>query len=329
MPVDDLPRHGGDLGAATRRYGSPPSEWLDLSTGINPLPYPPPPLAAHWWSRLPDGAAEEDLVNAAARYYGAGAGVSVVAAPGTQALIQWLPRLRGPSRVAVVGPTYAEHAAAWAGAGHQVTEAGSLDEAMGADVVVVVNPNNPDGRVLTPERLAAAAARVSLLVVDEAFADAAPSPSLAGRAGDGGVVVLRSFGKFFGLAGVRLGFALTDATMATALKTALGPWPVAGPTLAVGTAALGDATWIEATRAALVAMSDRLDAVLSAVGLEVVGGTPLFRFVKVPGDAWAMRDRLARRGILVRAFAWSPDRLRFGLPCDDRGLERISAALRP
>ncbi|MEO5375955.1 MAG: threonine-phosphate decarboxylase CobD [Alphaproteobacteria bacterium] len=331
MPVDDLPRHGGDLAAATRRYGEPRAGWLDLSTGVNPRPYPLPALDPACWTRLPDSAAETALRRAAAAAFGSGGETVVVAAPGTQALIQWLPRLEPPSpssTVAVLSPTYAEHAAAWAAAGHRVMDVAHLDAAPTADVVVVVTPNNPDGRIVPAGDLAATAARTRLLVVDEAFADPLSAAASPGPGG-GRMVALRSFGKFFGLPGLRLGFALTDPVTAETLRAAMGPWPVAGPALAVATVALADRAWIEDTRRWLDGMAGRLDQALSAAGLEVVGGTPLFRLARVPGNgASALHDRLARRGILVRAFTWSADRLRFGLPADEAGLARLSAALR-
>ncbi len=332
--------HGGDLAWAVARFGPSNTGWLDLSTGINPQPYPVPPLPAErWaeaWTRLPGTAAVDALRAAAARCYGVRALGAIVAAPGTQALIQLLPRLRPAGRVAVLGPTYAEHAHAWAAAGHAVTEvAASGGEPWGdlgdtADVVVVTNPNNPDGHAVAPVRLieaaAALAARGGWLVVDEAFADTAPVLSVAAAAGRPGLVVLRSFGKFFGLAGVRLGFALTGPGLAARTAAGLGPWAVSGPAIAVGTAALADRAWIAATRTALNAAAARLDRLLAAHGLGVAGGTSLFRLVEDPA-APEVFERLGRAGILVRHFPGRPDRLRFGLPGSEADWRRLEAAL--
>lgn len=325
-PHPALPRHGGDLAAAKRRYGTPPRPWLDLSTGINPRSYPLPSLPASCWTDLPDADADAALLAAAAACYGTPPQAGMVAAAGTQALIQWLPRLRPPSRVAVLGPTYAEHAAAWAAAGHQVAEVATLDAAAGADVVVVVNPNNPDGRIFPFAALEGAAARARLLVVDEAFADVAPEASIAAWAGRPGLVILRSFGKFFGLAGLRLGFALTDRDTAGRLRAAQGGWAVAGPAMAVGTGALSDRAWISDTRRWLKERAERLDVVLGAAGIEVLGGTTLFRLARC-SDAQRLADHLGRQGILTRAFAYEPEWLRVGLPGDDDGLERLRLAL--
>ncbi|KAF0118930.1 MAG: cobalamin biosynthetic protein CobC [Rhodospirillaceae bacterium] len=315
-----MPRHGGDWSAAQAQFGRRP--WLDLSTGINPWPYPIPEETAEDWTRLPAADQHRTLCAIAARCYGAGPETAVVAAPGTQALIQWLPYLAGREslRVAVLEPTYAEHAAAWSAAGHEVVPVNSLTDiaAVGASVAVVVNPNNPDGRSHPPESLCALTRTLRLLVVDEAFADVRPDvsviplvphpPCLPER-----IVVLRSFGKFFGLAGVRLGFAITGPLFAARLEAALGPWAVGGVAVRLGIRALSDEAWQAATRTRLHAAAARLDAVLTAAGLTVTGGTDLFRFV-VCERARDVYEQLGRAGILVRAFPHLPLCLRWGLP---------------
>ena len=326
--------HGGAIDAAAARHGIPRRRWLDLSTGINPIPYPLPDVAAEIWTRLPDTALDASLRQAAASRYGVADPAWVVAAPGTQALIQWLPRLRAPSRVAVLGPTYGEHAVSWAAAGHRVTEVianGTPDDGLcGFDVVVSVNPNNPDGRVIEPARLLELADRLEreggLLVVDEAFADAVHDISLAPRAGRPGLVVLRSFGKFHGLAGLRLGFALASPDMAGRLGRALGPWAVSGPAAAIGAAALGDAPWAEETRARLATDAGRLDDLLKQNGLAVTGGTPLFRLA-TDAAAQDLFEHLARSAILVRRFSGEATWLRFGIPGGAAEFERLGAAL--
>lgn len=328
MALTPLPIHGGDLAAAEARWGRPRAGWLDLSTGINPWPYPIPPLPPEAWTRLPGAAEDAALRVAAARRYGAPAADRVLAGPGTSALIQALPRTRAPGRVAVVAPTYGEHARAWAAAGHQVTEVPSLDAAE-AEVIVVVNPNNPDGRAIAPETLLdlalRQAAKGGLLLVDEAFGDMTPALSVA-PALRPGLAVLRSFGKFYGLAGLRLGFLLAEPALRDAVAAQLGPWPVSGPALGVGRAALDDDAWAEATQARLQRETAALDAVLERAGLGLIGGTTLFRLFSHP-QASALYDRLGRAGILVRAFETHPDRLRFGLPADAEGRERLAAAL--
>lgn len=324
--------HGGDLDAARAAFPGAPEPWVDLSTGINPWPYPLPPILVESWTRLPARGAESALRAAAAACYGAASAELVAAASGSQALIQLLPRLRPPSRVAVLAPTYAEHAACWAGGGHAVTEVATPEAAqggIGADVLVVVNPNNPDGRRLAPGRLlelaGSQAARGGWLVVDEAFADGEPDGSVAPFAGAPGLIVLRSFGKFFGLAGLRLGIALAEPALAAGLRAAIGPWAVSGPGLSIATAALRDRAWIAATRMRLAEDSAALDRLLAGAGLAPVGGTDLFRLVAHERAQEVYRS-LGEAGILVRRFEHRPDWLRFGLPGEASAWERLGIA---
>ena len=324
--------HGGNVAAAMVRFPAAPTPWIDLSTGVNPWPYPVPRLPATAWTRLPDCEAESGLRAAAAEAYGAPDADCVAAAAGSQALIQLLPRLRAASRVAVLEPTYAEHALCWRAVGHAVVAVDSFNalQAPDLDVAVVVNPNNPDGqRHPAPALLQLAetlAARRGWLVVDEAFGDLTPELSLAGAADSPGLIVLRSFGKFFGLAGLRLGFALSAPPLAARIRDALGPWPVNGPACALGPLALSDSDWVRATRDHLVTAAERLDRLLVAHGLEVVGGTSLFRLARAERAA-ALFTALAQAGILVRPFDRHPHWLRFGLPPNPAACDRLEQAL--
>lgn len=314
---EDIP-HGGNLTEARRRFPEARQPWLDLSTGISPFPYPLPEFSAEAFTRLPEPADVLRLQALAARRYGARDAAQVVAAPGTQILLPLIAKLLPPGRARVVGPTYAEHARAAALAGHEVVKDGP------SGLLTIVNPNNPDGRFRTRRELLAARPPQGLLVVDEAFMEAAPrDESLAGEVEDG-VIVLRSFGKFHGLAGLRLGFAIASATAAEKLRDALGPWAVSGPALAVGLAALADEAWAAAARARLAEAAAGLDAVLAAGGCRVLGGTSLFRLAEVPPGT---SERLGRAGILIRRFEYWPDRLRFGLPPDAASLRRLAEAL--
>ncbi len=318
--------HGGGLIAARRRFPDAPQPWLDLSTGINPVAYTLPSIPAHAVTRLPEPEQVAALEAVAARAYGVSDAAAVVAAPGTQALIHLLPRLRPRGTVSVLSPTYAEHHAAWALAGHAVSEAPHLGEAA---VAVVVRPNNPDGSVGDADTLLARADRLAaqggLLVVDEAFADL-EGCSLAPLMPRPGLLLLRSFGKTYGLAGLRLGFALADPALAAVLRQALGPWAVSGPAVWAGSHALADAAWRDETATRLAAVADRLDATLCRAGCRVVGGTRLFRLVSSP-DAAGLADRLAASGILVRRFADHPAWLRFGLPGSPGDWARLGAVL--
>lgn len=325
--------HGGDLDRARVRFPGAPEPWIDLSTGINPELYPVPDLHEEVWARLPQASDVRRLQEAARRRYGAQRADQVTCAPGTQAIIQVLPTLVLRGSVQVLGPTYGEHAAAWQRAGHDVSEVRDIAALGGAGVrvVVVVNPNNPTGRVVPASVLRDLAGRLhgagGLLVVDEAFADVAAEDVSVVPEVPPGAVVLRSFGKMYGLAGLRLGFAVAEGEICARLKEALGPWPVSGPALAIGAAALGDDAWLAAARARLARDAARLDRFLVTSGATLVGGTTLFRLAEHP-DALRVAERLGEAGILVRTFEYAPTWLRFGLPRGEDAWRRLDDALR-
>ena len=326
--IPPLPQHGGGLVQARLRWPDAPAPWLDLSTGINPHPYALPPLAPDLWHRLPDQHLEDALTQAARDHYGLPAHGAVLATPGSGAAIRALPTTLPTGRVALLGPTYGEHEAAWRNAGHHVEICRDLSQMASAPVAVVVNPNNPDGRIIPPLDLLDFAHRhpQTLLVVDQAFGDTAPELSLIPHV-PGNAVILTSFGKFFGLAGLRLGLVFAHPHHLTALTARLGPWPVSGPALAIAAQALAHQDWIAATRQALHQQTSALDRVLNDAGLCLAGGTPLFRLISHPRahDLW---DHLGRHGILTRVFSYRTDWLRLGLPADAVLLQRLSNALR-
>ena len=323
--------HGGDLAMARQEFPNAPQPFIDLSTGINPDAYPVPPLSADLFVRLPQQEMLQNLLAVAAKLYGAPSRDHVVAGPGTQILLPGVMALLSPGCAKVLGPTYAEHVRVASLVGHRTTEAAHVAELEEADLAVVVNPNNPDGRILPKSVLIALAdklrARGGLLMVDEAFADvASPDVSLAGEVVRGNIVVLRSFGKFFGLAGLRLGFAVAPPDLAGRLAAWLGPWAVAGPAIAVGKMALADVDWARATRETLRRKAERLDEILEQAGLQPVGGTSLFRLAHTP-LASKLFHHLGNAGIFVRRFAEQPHWLRFGLPGSDDAWTRLRATL--
>lgn len=312
--------HGGDLGAIRRRFPEAPEPWIDLSTGINPVPYPVVDVAVETWSRLPTRQQERALVEAAAVRYGVRDSATIVAAPGTQALIQLLPRLVARSRVAVLGPTYEEHAHCWARQGHEVAIVSDFER---ADVTIVVNPNNPTGKLLPPEMLRQDR---GMLIVDEAFVDLLPREASLAADLPTNTVILRSFGKVYGLAGVRLGFAIAERPIADRIRDELGPWAVSGPALEIGRRALADAAWLQAAAVRLAVDRRTLDALLVSAGFAILGGTPLFCLGSHP-DAGRLVEKLGRHGIHVRRFTHEPQWLRFGLPADESAFVRLGAAL--
>ncbi|MBB6182104.1 threonine-phosphate decarboxylase CobD [Pseudorhizobium flavum] len=322
--------HGGNLGRARALFPDAPEPLIDLSTGINPNSYPHSPLPANAFSRLPDPEDLGRLKEAAARSYGAPSAAHVAAGPGTQILLPIVARLpKNGGKAAILSPTYAEHARAARLAGYDVREVNDPERLLEADLAVTVNPNNPTGRIVPRPQLLEIAAHLrgkgGLLVVDEAFHDASESESVADAVDSGGLLVLRSFGKFYGMAGVRLGFAISHPDLVARIEDELGPWSVSGPALHIGSEALADQEWRRTMRERLRRSAVRLDAVLEQRGISVAGGTSLFRFIR-HADAQRLFDALGREGIFVRRFEDRPEELRLGLPADDQW-ERVKTAL--
>ncbi len=318
------PVHGGRLREAAQRHGIALTDWLDLSTGINPQPYPAPPIPPEIWQRLPEG--DDGLEAAAAAYYGS---KDLLPVAGTQAAIQTLPALLRGERVSVLAPGYAEHAWAWRERAPRLCAPEALEAAIAhSDIVVVCNPNNPCGTRFATAQLTdwyrKLAARGGWLIVDEAFIDVTPEDSLAPQAGEPGLIVLRSPGKFFGLAGARAGFVFGPAELRARLAEHLGPWAVSGPARHALRAALADHAWQDTARARLADSAAQLAALLSSRGLQP-HGTALFQRVLTP-HAELLADRFAGQGVLVRRFA-EPAALRFGLPANSAELTRLASTL--
>lgn len=317
--------HGGRLRHAAHTYRISARKWLDLSTGINPLGWPVPTMPPEVWQRLPED--EDGLYMATTAYF---ASTAVLPVAGSQAAIQALPRLRAPGRVGVIAPTYAEHARAWSLAGHAV-EALAIDAVDAAlnklDVLIVVNPNNPTGSIVEPEKLLEwhrrLATRAGWLIVDEAFIELQPSCSVASAAFEPGLIVLRSLGKFWGLAGLRAGFALAEPGLLSTMREQLGPWQLSHPARWVAQRALMDQEWIGATRTRLQRDGERLAEVLAAHGWQSPSGCGLFRWVPTQRAAF-LHDALARQAVLVRKYE---DGMRVGLPGDESGWHKLEAAL--
>jgi cobalamin biosynthetic protein CobC len=305
--------HGGGIDAAIASYGGDRAGWLDLSTGINPVPYPLAPLPPDAWTALPDAGAFAQLYANARQFWQVPDQAAIIAASGASALIAALPHILPKGRADIPGPTYNEHEAAFRVAGWDIGRADCT-------LRVIVHPNNPDGRIWTAQDCTA-----PITIIDESFCDIAPDASLIHLAARGDVIVLKSFGKFWGLAGLRLGFAIGDPAVIQRLSALLGPWQVSGPALATGAAALADHAWAAATRVRLAQDAARLDQLVLAKGAQLVGGTPLFRLYRVD-DAAAWQHRLAQGHVWSRIFPYASDWLRLGLPAPDRWAQ-IQAAL--
>ncbi|AXA38601.1 threonine-phosphate decarboxylase CobD [Rhizobium leguminosarum] len=329
--------HGGGITAAAVAFGGRPEDWLDLSTGINPCPVALPDIPATAWHRLPDRHLIDEARRAARDYYGSGE-ILPLPVPGTQSVIQLLPRLVEAgrlvavtdNRVAVVSPTYGEYARAFASAGFGVDAVDDI-AAIGAGhrLAVVVNPNNPDGLIWPAETLIALHHRIKaaggFLVVDEAFGDTDPALSLASRAPQlSNLVIFRSFGKFFGLAGLRLGFAIARSDILARFEDWLGPWAVSGPALSIAASLLRSD--VSPIRGRINERCAGLHGVLTGAGLQLSGGTALFTLV-ADARAGDIYTHLCRHHILVRKFDYAPEWLRFGLPPDPAADRRLGEAL--
>ncbi|WP_411290468.1 threonine-phosphate decarboxylase [Sphingorhabdus sp.] len=315
--VDPLLHHGGRIAVAAARYPAAPSPWLDLSTGISPWSYPVGEIDVNDWQKLPS---EEDLGQLEAAAAGAFGDVSldqIVAVPGTDFAIRLLAKHLPTKRVGIVGPTYGGYQSAWPDA-----KTISFAKSRNADLLVCANPNNPDGKVIPKAQLQRLR---NQRIVDEAFADASPAQSLLPHRN--GAIVLRSFGKFYGLAGIRLGFVIADRPLARELRAHLGDWPISGPAIAIGTRAYRDTEWQNYQRDRLTTAAYELTALLIDRGLAIVGKTPLFQLAR-HAAAPNLFIHLAQAGILVRPFAANPDWLRFGVPGADADFDRLSVALK-
>ncbi len=321
------------------RYGGSRDQWLDLSTGINPVPYPVANIPADAWQRLPDEGAMDRLLTAARAFWNVPDSASIVAAPGASALIRVLsrtlshtdmPHLPKPD---IEDRTYNEWAAAF-----ELPDYIRYDP--GPGIVIRVHPNNPDGRLMDAGLIGS----TPLTVIDESFCDTIPNHSHVARTATPGVVVVKSFGKFWGLAGLRLGFLIgepntlglrdeassilpTHGYTSASTKDALGPWPVSGPALEIGARALADHAWADATRARLADDAARLDALLHSTGATLVGGTNLFRTYAMSGSAAEWQAKLARAHIWTRIFPYSTTWMRFGLPGSEAHWAQLEAAL--
>ncbi len=324
--------HGGDLDLAQKNYGGEISGWIDLSTGINPVPYPVPELPATLWNRLPGSALERSLMLAARHYYSTPEAFHCVAAPGTQSLIQLLPRLFIPADVAIFGPTYAEHEQCWRDAGHRIKTVANLSDIPPATkTIILVSPDNPTASIASRNDLLElqqmVRARDGLLVIDEAFMDGFPEQSALSVLTPDHLILLKSFGKFFGLAGLRLGFAMGSSKTITKLKKQLGPWAVSGPAAYIGQEAYQNTDWISQTRQRLKQEMMRLSELLGKAGADVIGETDLFTLVKHEKAA-ALYQHLCQKQILTRPFSHDPALLRFGHPANERQWSKLQNALR-
>ncbi len=308
--------HGGGLSAAVDQYGGTRSDWLDLSTGINPNPYPVPDIPLHYWHVLPDEAPQNQLLDAARAFWNVPEGADIVPASGVSAIISQLPSLTNASKIDILNPTYNEFAASFSERNCVLQK--------NAPVHVRVPPNNPDGRVFSRSDIESN--HDQLTIIDESFCDTCPENSLIDLAERPNHIILKGTGKFWGLAGLRLGFAISTPELAEKMTQQLGPWNISGPAQFIGQKALSDAAWIAGTRKNLASMTKQLKEILDQNDLKMVGGTDLFQLAETT-SAKKLHDHLCRSRILTRIFPYSEKWIRLGLPANIADLSRLNDAL--
>jgi len=316
--MSEMRDHGGGLDAAMAVYGGTRNQWLDLSTGINPTPFPAPEIPPHFWQVLPDSSAQTTLLNAARKFWQVPQSADIIATSGVSQLIAMIPSLQSAGQVEIIRPTYNEHAAAFNAAGWNVSDSG--------EVRVVVHPNNPDGRIhkITTRDTA----KTKLTIIDESFCDVMPDQSLIELTSQSNVIVLKGLGKFWGLAGMRLGFAISSPALIQQMTDRIGPWAVSGPAQFIGAAALSDYNWATQTRTRLANDSIRMDKLMKGFGHTSLGGTDLFRLYETT-DAMALQTKLGKNLVWSRTFPYSTSWLRLGLPGTQTDWDHLTRALEP
>lgn len=332
-----LPAHGGAVQEAAEYFDIALEKWLDLSTGINPVSWPVPDIPAQVWQRLPEN--HDQLRSAAADYYGS---PYLVPLAGSQQGIQFLPlmyqgRKKDPA-IWVTAGSYSEHGNAWAEQGYRVRrvacdQINQLLRQQPVDVLILVNPDNPSGYRWPKEQLLhwwkLLRSRGGWLIVDEAFMDCTPEHSLCSELPKDGLFVLRSVGKFFGLAGIRTGFMFAAADQCRRVEKLQGPWSLSHPAQFITEHALQDQPWIQNQRQQLAHSSLRLAGLLEQHLHLPCDGTDLFQTLYFP-KAQALYLHLAKQGILSRflkSSAQSKTGIRFGLPVDESDWSRLNDAL--
>lgn len=308
-----MSKHGGQLIKASQKYGIPLEDWLDLSTGINPVSYPVKNIPASVLNQLPEN--DDRLIHAAKAYYKT---QNVLTVSGSQWAIEQLPFLFPISRVGVINPSYYEHALQWQKAGHQIIEIieGEVDNCLSdIDILIIINPNNPTGKFFSKKQLLSwhdsLQKKGGTLIIDEAFMDITPNKSLVSDNMLESLIILRSIGKFFGLAGIRIGFVIAEPKFLLRLKKCQGLWAISNTSAWIAEQALRDLVWQKKMRLQLPVMRKKTVKWLESIGLRVSCATDLFIYVQTE-EAEKIYLSLAKLGVLVRYFE-EDNSLRFGL----------------
>ncbi|MFZ5814749.1 MAG: threonine-phosphate decarboxylase CobD [Bacillota bacterium] len=308
------PLHGGDLVAASRRWGIPPERFLDFSANINPLGPPPAALEAArsalaGVANYPEPFARS-LRAALARHHGLPE-EAVLVGNGAAEVLYLLLRQAAGRRVALPAPGFAEYGRAARAAGAELltyppdrpTPPPGLRQ---GDWLILCNPHNPTGGIYDPGQVLALAEQTpATLLVDEAFIDLT-EPGEAGSVIPAvlrrpNLVVARSLTKFYALPGLRIGYAVAPPAMVAALDGARDPWSVSSLAQAAALAALADEAFAARTREWVRAERPFLAAALAGLpGYTVCPPAANFVLVRAPQPAHAVQERLGPQGILIR-----------------------------
>jgi len=308
--------HGGKLDHHLDLYGGDRSDWIDLSTGINNSPYPIPKIPKWVWECLPDERLNENFKDAARDFWKVPKSAEITTANGTSPIISILPSIFRRGNIDIYHPTYNEYKAAFTKSGWKISK-------NNASARVLVNPNNPDGKYWSSTDILS---NDKLTIVDESFCDLTPEKSLIKFSDQPGVVVLKSFGKFWGLAGLRLGCAIAAPKTLKKLQSMLGPWPASGPALFIGVKALNDKNWANNNVKKLDNLASKFDDILLKNSIHIMGGTSLFRLIKIK-NAEKMKNYFAQNHILIRTFSYSNEIARIGIPKNEKQRLKIETIL--
>ena len=316
-------QHGGDIDLAIKKYGGQRKDWIDLSTGINRTSYPWQESVKVHLRDLPGSKLLMSLEEAASRAYKIAVATETVAISGAQQIINLLPiHLKKYSSVAILGPTYNEYEKAFKSSNLRTNTVAEISNLSCNDIAIIVNPNNPTGKVITEEELEDLSKKVEILIIDESFKmfSSRKTQNLDN------LIQINSLGKFFGLAGVRLGFVSGPSDFIKSVRKMLGPWPISSLAAEIGLVALSDKIWISQMEKILLAGSTALHAACNSKNWRLVGKTNLFH-TYATSNCFEVEEQFAAHGIWVRTFDYSETWVRIGIPTSEYELTRVKKAL--
>ena len=315
--------HGGNLDKAISFYGGKESEWIDLSTGINPNSYPIPKLSISDWRSLPTKTEIKDLESIIKSKQKISSEIIMV--PGAQMAINFLPfLLKGEgTEVRILTPTYNEYNYCFTNTGFKVNSCQKFNQLFNSDIAIIVNPNNPDGKIYEINELFELSKSVKILIVDESFIDSVECDSIVNQLNEdvSNIIVIRSFGKFFGLAGLRLGYVFSGKEIIRKFKRFFGPWQISKMSVKIATIAFSDDVWIKKTKNNLNEKANAIDNLMKKINWKITGGTNLFRLYSTSNSDLAQK-LLAEKFIWSRKFSYSKKWIRLGIP-NERDFKKL------